>query len=331
MEFSALVREGDAPARDRMIRSNLRLVVAIAKNYVDRGLTLLDLIEEGNMGLMRAVERFDAGEGCKFSTYASWWIKQAIRRALINKVKNVRVPAYMIEMVSRVRGARAELVQRLRREPTDAEIGRETDLSAERVASVRRAEAAATSASSRAASAEEPVPNVEDLADAVPAEFERPGLAESFAPEEVERLLGCLTERERRILRLRFGIGSDEGMKTLEEVGEVVSLTRERVRQVETGALRKLFLLLTGTERPPHLEKPRRTGAHEPVSGRHGAVKKRSGRHGAVKRESGHHRPASQRTTVKQKPVTGTSRRGAVSRKKSSRRRASTRGKKRRR
>lgn len=231
-----------------MIRSNLRLVVSIAKNYTERGMSFLDLIEEGNLGLLKAVGRFSPDQGCKFSTYASWWIKQTIRRALINKVKSVRVPAYMVEVLTRWKRATAALSQKLGREPSSDEIGKYLKLSPSKIAIIRQA----LSASAPVGRSGDPdsafdmdvlagVPSKEESAGSLPGDYDREALRSA--------LEFALTERERHIIELRYGLTSSEHPvegepSTLEKIGEKIGLTRERVRQIENQALRKLQIFL---------------------------------------------------------------------------------------
>ena len=231
-----------------MIRCNLRLVVSIAKNYNDRGMSLLDLIEEGNLGLLKAVGRFSPDQGCKFSTYASWWIKQTIRRALINKVKSVRVPAYMIEVLTRWKRASSFLSQKLGREPGADEIGRHLKLSPNKIAIVRHA-LSASAPVGRAGDVDNPF-DLDDLLAGVPSREESSGLPGDFDREALRSALEfALTDRERHIIELRYGLvpqGSNVESEpcTLEKIGECIGLTRERVRQIENQALRKLQLFL---------------------------------------------------------------------------------------
>src|SRR5262245_3618998 len=195
------IAKGDTEARDHMIRSNLRLVVSIAKNYQDRGMAFLDLIEEGNLGLLKAVGRFSPDQGCKFSTYASWWIKQTIRRALINKVKSVRVPAYMIEVLTRWKRASAALSQRLGREPDSEEIGKFLKLSPNKIEIVRKA-LSASAPPGRGGSSDDSY-DLEDVLYGVPNREDEPDLGD-YDREALETALEyALSERERHIIELR--------------------------------------------------------------------------------------------------------------------------------
>jgi len=238
------IREGDLEAREQMISANLRLVVSIAKNYGGRGLSLMDLIEEGNVGLMRAVEKFDPGQETRFSTYATWWIKQAIRRALVNTVKTVRIPSYLVEVISRLRHKTAELEQTLGREPTLAELAKALDLEEENVRVLKRAiRAEATGAGTVSLDA---IPAASETI--IDDRVQRPDdvFFQRYDLAKVEELLGSISEREANILRLRFGL--EKGQKeplTLKEIGEKIGLTRERVRQIEAEALRRLNKIMS--------------------------------------------------------------------------------------
>ena len=242
------IAKGDTEARDHMIRSNLRLVVSIAKNYQDRGMAFLDLIEEGNLGLLKAVGRFSPDQGCKFSTYASWWIKQTIRRALINKVKSVRVPAYMVEVLTRWKRTSSKLAQTLGRDPTADEIGKELNLSASKIAIIRQA-LSASAPVGRGGDSDSSF-DLEDILAGVPSREESGTLPGEYDREALRSALEfALTERERHIVELRYGLspendGEDDEPCTLEKIGERIGLTRERVRQIETQALRKLQIFL---------------------------------------------------------------------------------------
>lgn len=228
-------------ARNQMARCNLRLVVSIAKNYNHRGMPLLDLIEEGNLGLLKAVVRFSPDQGCKFSTYASWWIKQTIRRALINKVKSVRVPAYMVEIITRWKRKAAELAQQLGREPSAEEIGAALELSASKVKAIRQALNAAGS-TSRGTDPDSNV-DIEDVLGSVPEREGAGGLGDYDREALTHALEFALTDRERKIIELRYGLGDEEPL-TLETIGERIGLTRERVRQIENQALHKLEVFM---------------------------------------------------------------------------------------
>jgi len=239
-EREARERRGQE-ARDRMVRSNLRLVVKIAKNYLNRGMVLADLVEEGNLGLLRAVEGFDPDQGSRFSTYASWWIKQAIKRALINTVQPVHIPAYMVEMIGRWKQAQREYQERYGRSATIQELSEYLKMPEKKVRIIRRAVRAFAAPTQSGSDADGNA-----LSELLPDERTPSPDAQVFSATEVEAiqaLLGQIDEREATILKMRYGLDDHEPM-TLKDIGAAIGLTRERVRQIEAEARRKLSELL---------------------------------------------------------------------------------------
>ena len=237
-ELAKRIQKGDAEAREHMIKANLRLVVKIARDYEGLGVPLLDLISEGNIGLMKAADRFDPNKGAKFSTYAAFWIKQGIRRALDNQAKTIRLPSHVVERLAILQRASTKLTEELGREPSDEELAAETGLSERKVKQYRRA--SATPASLDASIGDENDSNkIADVVADEKATLPSDELSASMDLDLMNEMLGSLNEREVNILRRRYGLDGEQE-KTLEQIGDDYGLTRERIRQIENAALKKL-------------------------------------------------------------------------------------------
>lgn len=247
------IKKGDSKAHEKMIQSNLRLVVKIAQDYSNYGLPILDLISEGNIGLMKAVDRFDPNRGNKFSTYAAWWIKQGIKRALANQSKTIRLPVHLIDKLARMRRINMQLTEEFGREPTDDELADELNLPLKKISQLRRVSMKTTSLNTLVGEEDST-----ELADLVPdentvspSEF----LSDQALRQSLSKIFHVLDERERTILSLRFPLLEESKQLTLEEVGQKLKVTRERIRQIQNSALKKLKLELDRQDKPLKVKK----------------------------------------------------------------------------
>lgn len=243
-EITKKVAAGDMQAREKLIRSNLRLVVSIAKNYVNRGLSFLDLVEEGNIGLIRASQRFDPSTGYKFSTYATWWIKQAIRRALTDKAKTIRIPSYMLGKISKLKAVSSDLLDKLERPPSASEIAEKMDVTAKKVENIEQTIRSTGSLDATGITGSDLIWALSNIIPDKKTLSPEDELEETYERETLENLLEIIDQRGAMVIKMRYGLADGEP-KTLEEIGKLLNVSRERVRQIEKETIRKLHYIMT--------------------------------------------------------------------------------------
>jgi len=247
LEIARKVAKGDAEAREKLIKANLRLVVSIAKEFVNRGFSFLDLIEEGNLGLIRAVEDFDITTGNRFSTYATWWIKQAIRRAIANKARIIRIPSYMLQRISQMKHASSGLLKKHERSPSEQEIAEEIDITAQNVKNIELSLQSMTSLDAPLVSGADIIWALSDITPNGKTLPPEEGLEETYEKETLKKLLDTLDKRAATVITMRYGLVDGES-RTLEDISKILKISRERVRQIEKETIQKLHYLITKEE-----------------------------------------------------------------------------------